>query len=132
MSFDENISIYTRYMELVLTGDVARLPEVVDVKGYREECVGITPGWIGYEQAIESLGRQLAMIEKLSVEYDQIEVAGDKLFARYHLHATPRGQATAVVTQGCDFIRIAAGKIVERWFLSDQLTMLRQLGLLAG
>jgi hypothetical protein len=126
----ENVQVYKRYMELVLTGQVALLPEVVNVESYREECVGVTPGWIGYAQAIESLGRQLAMMEKLSVEYDQIEVAGDKLFARYHLSATPRGGATPAVAQGCDFIRIADGKIVERWFLSDQLTMLRELGLI--
>jgi hypothetical protein len=43
----ENEQIYRRFAE-ILTGNLDLLPEVVDVERYREECVGVTQGWVAY------------------------------------------------------------------------------------
>jgi predicted ester cyclase len=126
-------------MELVSTGRLDELDEVVDVAEYREECVGVTPGWIGFEQSKQSYRPILTAFPDQQIIYDEIVAVEDRVFARYHLRATHAGPLfgasptnRVVEWQACDFVRIAGGKIVERWFLADLLSVLRQAGLVPG
>jgi predicted ester cyclase len=109
---------------------------VVDGAAYREECVGVTPGWIGFEQSKDSWRPILAAFPDMQVSFDDVVGKEDRVFARYHLRATHSGSlfgapATGRVVewQACDFARIKDGKLVERWFLADLLGVLRQAGL---
>jgi hypothetical protein len=50
--------------------------------------------------------------------------------ARYHIQATHAGpllgappSGRTITWQACDFVRVAGGKVVERWFLADLLVM---------
>jgi predicted ester cyclase len=133
------IAIYKKYLELVSTGRLDELVEVVDATTYREECVGLTPGWIGFEQSKQSYRPILTAFPDQRVTYDEIVAVDDRVFARYHLRATHAGPlfgapATnrVVEWQACDFVRVAGDKIVERWFLADLLSVLRQAGLVPG
>lgn len=60
---------------------------------------------------------------------------GDKVVARLTIHATQRGAFMSlpptgkhVTFTGIDIIRIAGGKLVERWAETDILGLLQQLG----
>jgi predicted ester cyclase len=139
MAAENVVATYKRYLELVSRGELDRLPEVVDVAAYREECVGVTPGWIGFEQSKVSFLPVLAAFPDQQITYDEVIGVDDRVFARYHLRATHAGPlfgapATGRVVewQACDFARIADGKVVERWFLADLLGVLRQAGLVPG
>jgi predicted ester cyclase len=139
MATENAIAAYKRYMELVTTGQLDELPDVVDTAAYREECVGVTPGWIGFEQSKESYRPILTAFPDQQVAYDEVVAAGDRIFARYHLRATHAGPlfgapATRRIVewQACDFVRVTGGKIVERWFLADLLGVMRQAGLVPG
>jgi predicted ester cyclase len=134
-----NIAIYKRYMDLVSTGQLDRLPEVVDGATYREECVGMTPGWIGFEQSKESYRPIFTAFPDQRITYDEVVAVDDRVFARYHLRATHAGPlfgapstGRVVEWQACDFVRVTGSKIVERWFLADLLGVLRQAGLVPG
>jgi predicted ester cyclase len=136
MASSATVATYKRYMELVSTGRLDELAEVVDVASYREECVGVTPGWIGFEQSKQSYRPILAAFPDQQITYDEVVAVDDRVFTRYHLRAIHAGPLfgapptnRSVEWQACDFVRVANGKIVERWFLADLLGVLRQTGL---
>jgi steroid delta-isomerase-like uncharacterized protein len=65
---------------------------------------------------------------------DQI-AEGDKVVTRWTLHGTHRGDYHGIAPTGrrvtmpaISIARIAGGKIVEEWYLGDELGLLRQIG----
>jgi steroid delta-isomerase-like uncharacterized protein len=75
----------------------------------------------------------------LQITIEDIVAEGDTVAIRYTAQGTdtggfmgraPTGRATRIA--GMQFFRIKDGKIVESWALRDDLTALRQLGILAS
>jgi predicted ester cyclase len=78
-------------------------------------------------------------VPDLRAEIEELIVADDRAVSRLHFtgHFTgsfgaARGQGQSVDFHAFDVYRVANGRIVENWHLEDNLTLLRQLGLIAG
>jgi steroid delta-isomerase-like uncharacterized protein len=69
------------------------------------------------------------------VTAEQVVAAGDRVAALYRLRGTHKGDfmgvlasGNAIDVTGMTILRYESGKIVERWQMLDQLTLLQQLG----
>ncbi len=78
-----------------------------------------------------------AAVPDLTAEVDDMVVAGDR--ASVHLHfrghftgqfQNVKGEGQTVDFQAFDLYRVKDGRIVENWHLEDNLTLLKQLGVI--
>lgn len=76
-----------------------------------------------------------AAVPDLSAEIDDMVVSGDRASVHLHFHGHFTGQfqnikgtGQTVDFQAFDLYRVQDGRIVENWHLEDNLTLLRQLG----
>ena len=114
--------------------DLEEAARFVDSARYRENCVGFTHGFVGWERAKDSVRQVWKGLPDLRVELDQILTEGDVTLA----HGTVRGTATgrlygAPATKRAfdasffDYVRVDGGRIVERVQQADVLGQMRQL-----
>ena len=80
-----------------------------------------------------------AAVPDLKAEATHIVPNGDHVSVRLHFtgHFTGRfgatqGQGQAIDFQAFDLYRVADGRIAENWHLEDNLTLMRQMGLMSG
>lgn len=113
-------------MEFLAKGDIARIPEVVDVDAYTENCVGLTPGWVhGFEAALQNYLRVVApAFSEMSVELLETLEQGALATVRQRISARHTGELLGVPPTGrrvtyeaLDMVRIERGRIVWRWLL---------------
>lgn len=84
----------------------------------------------GQEGIAKSVAMYRAIFPDLRIEVvDQI-ADEDRVVSRWVLHGTHRGRA--VTLPGITISRLENGKIAEDWTVSDNLTLLRRLGLRRG
>ena len=126
--------IYKGFIEAVNHQDLKEAGRFVDAARYRENCVGFTHGFVGWEQAKESVRQVWKGLPDLRVELAQVLADGDVALA----HGTVRGTATgrlygAPATKRSfeasffDYVRIDDGHIIERVQQADVLAQMRQL-----
>jgi len=126
--------IYKGFIEAVNHQDLEEAGRFVDAARYRENCVGFTHGFVGWEQAKESVRQVWKGLPDLRVELTQVLADGDIALA----HGTVCGTATgrlygAPATKRSfeasffDYIRIDDGHIIERVQQADVLAQMRQL-----
>lgn len=77
-------------------------------------------------------------IPDLRADAQQMIVAGDRVTVHYRFHghfsgqwAGRQGRGQAVDFIATDIYRIAGGRIADNWHIEDNLTLMRQLGLVA-
>jgi len=63
---ERNKRVYRRYIELLNAQDFDSLPEVVDPDGYKEICVGFTPGWVNltYANGVLEIAGGLGLLDE--------------------------------------------------------------------
>src|SRR5881397_1889144 len=73
-----------------------------------------------------------------TMEIEDLLVSGDKITARLLFTGTHKGEFMGHPATGkpvtffaIDILRIRGGKIVEAWYLEDNLTLLEQLGVVS-
>jgi predicted ester cyclase len=121
--------------EIFPRADVAALAEVV-----HPECINheLPPGM---PQGLEGMRQVMLMLNRAfsDLRYDihQVLVDGDTVA----IHCTMRGRHTGelvgylptgrpIAVRQAHFVRFADGKGIEHWAVRDDLTMMRQLGLM--
>jgi predicted ester cyclase len=131
---ERNKRVYRRYIELLNAQDFDSLPEVVDPDGYKEICVGFTPGWVNLTDAITSLKRVLVGIPDLHAEMEDCVAEGDRVYARLTVRGTNSGRFYGIPATNrayevsmFDYATIEDGRVVERIQQSDTLSQLRQM-----
>src|SRR5471032_2556089 len=74
-------------------------------------------------------------VPDLSAEMDDVIVSGDRATVHLHFHGhftgqfqSIKGEGQTVDFQAFDLYRIEDGRIIENWHLEDNLTLLKQLG----
>ena len=74
-------------------------------------------------------------VPDLGAEMDDIVVSGDRATVHLHFHGhftgqfqSIKGEGQTIDFQAFDLYRVKDGRIVENWHLEDNLTLLRQLG----
>lgn len=131
---ERNKSLYLKYVELLNRQQIDKLPEVVDVEKYREDCVGFTSGWVSYPEAIQSVQRVYVAIPDVHIQVDELIAEDDLVYARATVTGTNTGSLFGVPptrkaysVNMFDYVKIADGKIVERVQQSDNLGQMKQL-----
>jgi steroid delta-isomerase-like uncharacterized protein len=135
MSQQTNIAAQTAFGEAVVTGNLDALDQVVAPGSVdHDPAPGQGPGPEGYKAMF---GELRAAFPDLNVEVEHLLASGDELAFAYTITGTHLGEllghpATGrkVSYRGMQISRFDSdGKLVERWGSSDELGMLRQLGL---
>lgn len=134
MTVDENKALARRLIEeVVSTGDLSRADEVIAPDFVEHNpAPGQGPGIAGFRQVV---GMLHAAFPDLEVTPDEIIAEGDKVAMRLTVRGTHRGPFVGVPPtgraaewQGISMLRVAGGRIAERWFYFDMPGLMRQLG----
>jgi predicted ester cyclase len=135
MSQQTNIAAQTAFGEAVVTGNLDALDQVVAPGSVdHDPAPGQGPGPEGYKAMF---GELRAAFPDLNVEVEHLLASGDELAFAYTITGTHLGELLGhpptgrkVSYRGMQISRFDSdGKLVERWGSSDELGMLRQLGL---
>lgn len=126
--------IYRGFIQAVNDQDLDAAARLVDVQRYRENCVGFTSGFVGWEDAKMSLRQVWKGLPNLRVELHDVIAAGDVALARGTVRGTAMGRlygapATKRSYEASffDYVRLDSGLIVERVQQADVLGQMRQL-----
>ncbi|NTW01686.1 MAG: ester cyclase [Oscillochloris sp.] len=137
MTPEQNNKIATRFFEAVWNrGDFSALDEYVAPDAIDHSTVGgkdkAERGSASFRQIVGMFRNAMPDI-KLTID-DMIYV-GDKVVHRWHLTGTDKGGVMgmppsnkSLTFSGTTIVRMADGKIVERWANVDELGLLQQLG----
>ena len=129
------LDIYRLFQQYLFTNDYARLPELVDISGYTEKCVGLTDWTTGLETALANFQRNVtsALSDMSSTEETVVEGA-DTIVIRSLIEATHSGTFLGIAPTGrrvtfeaVDMLRVADHRIVWRYLLFDLYGIQQQL-----
>src|SRR5438552_10513018 len=141
MSLEENKAIakrvYSTFTEAIRTRNMNLLDQVLTPNGIdHNPAPGQGPGIEGVKQTFAGFSIAFPDLE-FAVE-DQI-AEGDKVVSRVKTQGTHKGEfmgigptGKRVTATGIDIVRIANGKVVERWGEFDNMAILQQIGALPG
>ena len=133
MSKEQNIQAQTKFGEAVNTGNLEALRELVSPANV-EHDPGPTqgPGAQGY---IDLFGEMRTAFPDLKVTPEHITADDDSIALAYTITGTHEGDfqgipptGKSIKARGVQIARFADGKMVERWGSSDELGILKQLG----
>lgn len=134
MSEEANKIVVQRLVEEVLNaGDLDRANEVIgaDFIDHNPATPDQPPGPEGFRQ-VNSMLR--AAFPDLSLTIEDLVAEGDRVVVRFTARGTQWGEfggaspsGNRVAWEVISIIRVADGKIVERWSQSDTLSLMQQL-----
>ncbi|MGH9123072.1 MAG: ester cyclase [Acidimicrobiales bacterium] len=139
-STDQNLAMTLRFVEALGRGDDATLAEVVDGDAFVDHNpVWGSKDWAG-ALAVADAWRAALPDLVVTPEADIAVVEGAQVSVHSKISGTHSGadlygapaSGKAVEWTHNDFVRIAGGRIVERWVSSDSLHLFQQVGLVPG
>ncbi len=134
MSDAENKTIARRFNEDVWgRGDQAALEELLDPDFVDHDALpGQPPGREGHKQILAAFR---SAFPDLNVTTEDIVAEGEKVVSRWTARGTHQGEllgiaptGNGVTIKGIDVLRVAEGRIVDRWAQFNDLEMMQQLG----
>ena len=134
MSEAENKTLARRFNEDVWgRGDQAALEELLDPDFVDHDALpGQPPGREGHKQILAAFR---SAFPDLNVTTEDIVAEGDKVVSRWTAHGTHQGELLGIAPTGngvtikwIDVLRVAEGRMVERWAQFNDLEMMQQLG----
>ena len=134
MSETENKTITERFNEDVWgRGDEAALEELLAPDFVDHDALpGQSPDREGHRQILAAFR---SAFPDLHVTTEDIVAEGEKVVSRWTARGTHQGEllgiaptGNGVTIKGIDVLRIAGGKIVERWAQSNNRELMQQLG----
>ena len=97
-----------------------------------EEMPGLEPNREGIKQFFLMFRRAFP---DLHFQVEELFAAGDRVVAQLLIHGTQEGEFMGIAPSGkkiqvkaIDIFRVAEGKIAEHWGITDNMTMMQQLG----
>lgn len=133
MSVEENKQAQQQFGEAINSGNLENLRDLVskDVKDH-DPAPNQGPGPQGY---IDFFSMMRNAFPDMDVEVETLVAAEDKVAFAYTLTGTHKGEFMGVPptgkkikARGMQISRFKDGKLVERWGSSDELGILKQLG----
>lgn len=133
MSIEENKQAQSRFGEAINSGNLEKLRDLVsqDVKDH-DPAPNQGPGPQGY---IDFFNTMRNAFPDMKVEVETLVAAEDKVSFAYILTGTHNGDFMGVPAtnkkikaRGMQISRFRDGKMVERWGSSDELGILKQIG----
>ncbi|MCX4572218.1 ester cyclase [Streptomyces sp. NBC_01571] len=134
MSRSSNFAVLENFGSAVNSDHLGELDEYVAPGSVdHDPAPGQVPGPEGYEEMFATMRRAFP---DLHVEVEHVMATDDEIAFAYTITGTHLGElmghsatGRTVSYRGMQISRFADGKMVERWGSSDELGMLRQLGL---
>ncbi|MCA1561441.1 MAG: ester cyclase [Chloroflexi bacterium] len=129
---EENKALVRRYIETWNRGDLQGMalfwaPEMVHHTRF---------GSHGYEAVINIVGEFMRAFPDLRFEIEDLVADGDRVASRMTAHGTHQDEYMGVPATGkqinCSVFgiaRVADGKLVEHWGVTDELQLIEQIGL---
>ena len=133
MSVEENKAIAHRMIEESNKYNSDAIDEIFATNFINHNpSFGTTPDREGYKQYIAML---LGAFPDIQLVPEDIIAEGDKVVMRLRGQGTHKGELMGIPPAGkqinistIGIVRIENGKVAERWNISDQLSMMQQLG----
>ena len=124
---DQAVHARTALEQVCARGDLARARELY-AAGFVDHVNALE--FHGQEGIARSVSMYRALFPDLRIDVvDQVS-EGDRVVSRWTLEGTHRGQR--VTLPGITISRFQEGRIAEDWTVSDNLSLLRQIGLRRG
>lgn len=133
MTAEENKTIALRTYEIVSSGNLDALDEIMDpdfIDHHPQPQQG--PGLEGLKRQFSEL---LDSFPDVQWTAEDAVAEGDKVATRTTIHGTHQRNYRGIPATGkqisvpiVDIVRIVDGRIVERWGVEDQFSLLQQLG----
>jgi steroid delta-isomerase-like uncharacterized protein len=120
---DELTHARTALEEVCARGDLERARELY-ADDFRDHVNALE--FRGQEGIAQSVAMYRAMFPDLRIDVVDQVADGDRVVSRWILHGTHRGRR--VTLPGITISRFENGKIAEDWTVSDNLGLLRQIG----
>ncbi|MHA3701797.1 ester cyclase [Jatrophihabitans sp. YIM 134969] len=129
-----NIASQEAFGEAVNSGDLAALDALVAADSHdHDPAPGQVPGPAGYQAFF---GEMRTAFPDLHIDVETLVADDDQVAFAYTLSGTNNGpfqghDATGktISVRGVQISRISDGKLIERWGSSDELGIMKQLGL---
>jgi steroid delta-isomerase-like uncharacterized protein len=131
MTTDDNKALVQRFFDEVINQrNLAALDQFISPGGVNHTMPAGMP-----QEANQFLGQFLNAFPDVKATVEDLMADGDKVVARVSYRGThqgafrgipPTGKPIAVM--GINIFRIANGKLVEHWGLTDRLAVLQQIG----
>jgi C-1 hydroxylase len=135
MTIEENKALALRFLEAFNTGNVAAIDELVS-PNYVQHSPGVPPS---REALITFFKMFVTAFPDGHFHLEDMVAEGDKVLLRWTCSGTHQGPWMGIPATGkqvsfigMDLWRFADGKVVEAWFLADNLSIMQQLGLLSS
>jgi len=132
---DTNKALLRRfYDEVIGQGKLDLIDELISPDFIEhEEFPDLPPGREGVKQVFKMF---LEGFPDLHFHVKDMVAEGDKVVARLTMHGTHKGPfmgmpptGKEVFVQAIDILRFTDGKAVEHWGVTDQMSMMQQLGI---
>ena len=131
---ESNKAIMRRFWDLWEQGNIELLDELLapEYINHTLAAPDLPPGPEGVKEVVSMFRSAMPDLE---VVIEDMIAEGDKVATRYALEGTHRGELFGVAPTGRHLSiksmtveRLSEGKIVEHWRVTDELDMMRQLG----
>ncbi len=134
-SQDQNKDLVRRSIEQVWKDGNLRAVDEFYANNYVDHtpAPGFQPNREGVQETTELYHRAFP---DLDLMIDELVAEGDKVVARFTVHGTHKGDLQGIPPtgkhvriNGIAIQRVQGGKIIESWEITDQLSLLQQLGM---
>jgi predicted ester cyclase len=133
MSTEGNKAVFRRWCEVISQNRLDCVEEIVALDEVDHALPpGVPPGFEGLKQLFVLLH---TAFPDLQVEIEDLIAEGDKVVGRVTVRGIHRGEFMGIAATGkpvsftaIDIVRIANGRIAERWSQGDNLDLSQQLG----
>jgi predicted ester cyclase len=133
---EANIATFRRAIEEGWSRGNAAVINELFAPDFVEHQAGIAPGRDGVLGASAALH---AAFPDLRLTFEDVTATGDRVWARLRGTGTHLGPFMGVPATGrriditiIDIVRVVDGRLVEHWGVADRLTLLQQIGMVAG
>lgn len=138
LAADDHRALAVRWVAAVAQPDEGAFAELVDASFVDHNPVWGTEDAAGVLAGANALRAAFADLQA-TPDQENIVVEGNQVVVHSLLTGTHTGELLGVAPTGkavtwshTDFLRVAGGKVVERWVSADTLTLFQQIGLLPG
>ena len=129
------LQIYTAYQQRLRARDYEHLNEVADVKGYTENCLGLTGWTTGLEVALQNYARNiLAAFSDVVYETEDAIESADALAIRSRAEGIHTGTFLGVPATGrriawdiVALVHTRDGRVIGQWIQPDLWSIYQQL-----
>lgn len=134
MSTETNKAIVRRYVEQVVGAGRVNLIDEFMVEDIALHGNGLEPGLRALGQWVRALD---SAFPDRQLTFEDVVAEGDRVVVRTTLTGTHQGEIESIPATGkaiahpsITVYRLAKGKIAEVWFASDNLSLIRHLGVI--